>query len=301
MARVKRATKKQQQPAQPRWYTHRYTLTTALWLVVAAAGAAGLARLEAHAKTDLSDAPTRLVWQNAPNWLAQDSWSHVLPRIETQIDLDPRTQIYDANVCPWVRAQLEKTPWIREINQISKRHDGAVLVDAEFRTPFAYVRHRDTAYLCDEMGVRLPERAVADQINTREWWIIEGITNPPPPIGRTWSDPGLPDGLRLARFLYDNERDLGDRARRQLVAIDVANFDLARDPFAAKLQIVGVGRTARVYWGVAPGEEFAVETPPLQKIKMLRSVFDRLGQLPHNRFVDLRDEDVPLHGPLGEG
>ena len=258
---------------------------TVAWLGTFGAAAYGLNRLEPHAQR-LSTADTAIEWVNPPDWLHDEAWAHVLPELEAHIGLDPRTDVYDDRVCPWVAERLAGSAWIERIRSVTKQQNGRVKIQAEFRKPFAMAEHNGLAYLVDGGGVRLPTAAwPSSRVNRAGWYVLCGMASSPPRPGQRWQGEDLAAGLKLARFLEAAEHV---PFREEILAIDVGNFRGRRDPWAGRLQLITRNPTSYIHWGAPPGEEYDVEATAELKLAMLSTLYEASGKLPDAGPIDVR-------------
>ncbi len=265
-----------------------------LWLVSLLGAGYGLHRLEPYVRRT-NTAPVKIAWVGVPQWLTEPYWKHILGRLEQRIDLDPLTDPYDSRVAAYVGQRLAGSAWVERVREVLVQQDGRVAVRAEFRKPFAMIEKNAVAYLVDSAGVRLPMGFRSRGVNREGWLVIEGVSARPPEPGRRWIGRDAAAGLRLARFLV-NAEDAGNLPfRKEIVAIDVSNFDGRRDRRAGALQIVVRNPRCVIHWGLAPGEEGGVEASPQRKLAMLNALYAARGGLP-DRPIDVRSEDAILLG-----
>jgi hypothetical protein len=256
------------------------------WLGTFAVVAYGLHQLEPYARgTNTSD--TLLEWVRTPAWLHDANWQHVLPGLETRIQLHPDTDPYDARVCPYVAGRLARSPWVARVPRVTKQSNGRVKVWADFHKPFAMVERDRVAYLVDDEGVRLPEQWLAKNVNRRGWWLIEGVAQAGPKPGERWPGEDLAAGLKLARFLYRAEASGKLPFRDALHSIDVSNFDGNQNPWAGRLKLVTINPESCIHWGYPPGEEYDSESSAERKLQHLRTAH-QMGRLPGTKPLDIR-------------
>lgn len=274
------------------------------WVGTLAAVAWGMTRLERYVSESQPRVPCRLEWVDLPSWLRtpENEWVLRLD-VEPALSLGSDSDIHDPDVCRRVGQRLAASPWVAEVQRVSKQADGVVRVQASFREPVALVEVKGRAYPVDHDGVRLPREWNADQVDQTALYVITGVTTAIPDIGAVWEGkdpkktaPELAAGLKLVEFLrtaYGQGR-LSLALRSSLRALNVANVERRVKRFDGKLRIRTIHPRGYINWGEAPGEELGVEPSAKRKLDMLMTVFVKQGgQLPDGR-IDLSD-------PKGEG
>lgn len=271
-------------------HSGRRALMAIAWLVLLGGSAYGLSLLEAQARR-INQAPTRLEWVNAPLWLQEASWQHVLREIEAAVDLHPDTDIYDDTVCLYVATHVAQSPWVAVVSRVTKLHDGRVRIEADFRMPFTFVEHRGVAYLIDAHGTRLPPSLAAEFVNTEKWLPIRGVAASPPVIGQKWTGGDLQDGLKMVQFLYAAEVTEPLIFRDSIRAVDVSNYNYRRRAGDGWLTLITRNPRSYIHWGLPPGEEYGVESPARRKLAALARFYQDRGGFPDDGPIDIRDED----------
>ncbi|MEF8787656.1 MAG: hypothetical protein V5A84_01170, partial [Planctomycetota bacterium] len=146
-----------------------------------------------------------------------------------------------------VAAELEKSPWIREVRRVERRLPNRLLTDLEFREPSAVVSFEGGKYLVSRDAYWLPRRLY----RVPEDWTPQ---NTPPIIsenlaseplsGERWGDPAITVGARLCAFL----RRSGALAEVDVRAIDVTHVGPPLDD--AEIVLV-TADDVRIRWGGA--------------------------------------------------
>lgn len=296
--RRSRSGKKTPKPkAAPHWAPLRSARVwmALVWIGAFAAIAYGLNRLEPHVHS-INVSPTVIEWADAPEWLRDDSFATVLPGLEARIDLSEDADIYSDRVCAYVGEQLADSAWVGGIRRVTKQQNGHVRIYADFRKPFAMVDSGGFAYLVDERGVRLPLRWDSHSINRQGWFVIEGVSAPPPNPGERWAGGDIAAGLELADFLYKAETAGRMVFRDSIRAIDVGNYNGRRDARAGWLRLVTINPRSYIHWGLAPGEEYGVESSAELKLAKLSKWYRSDGKLPDRGPMDVRYDDAIAFG-----
>lgn len=188
-------------------------------------------------------------------------------------------------------------PWVRQVVSVSRRMDkrdpriGLIVLSAKYRQPAAAVQTEQGLRYVDREGFRLPDgqtpqymkwlprgpgmpprqacyihQGDAPDLEQIHYIEIQGVSTPPPPVGRKWDAKDLVEGLKLVDLVWSDPR-IG----KQIALVDVRNFDgrinpqesflrmIAKDPLAAG------AKTTEILFGQFPGSESAVGLPPDRK------------------------------------
>lgn len=152
-----------------------------------------------------------------------------------------------------------------------RRRVDQIVIQGQFRKPFALVRRGSTDYLVDPSGTRLPVEYTSGQVDALP--AIVNASGPLPRVGDLWRGGDLTDGLLLVRFLHAQKRAW----MSQIAAIDVANWDgQAR---ARPRLVLITDRGYRIAWGRAVGEEAGIEHPADEKVRALDAYYRSHGNL----------------------
>ncbi len=261
----------------------RLLRASAIALVVAIA-AVGLVIGMRHLKRNVHamaryDVTLRLEWQNLPDWLQTDANAHILRGIEQRADLHDYDHLLDPRVAQRVGESLTESDigWVKSVDRVVVRPDGAVAVSCQFRRPKAWVHHGRYCYLSDAEGVRLPGRYDPVDCRDNALMMIEGVESAPPPVGQAWGGVDLTSGLKLADLLVDRP------FRNQIESINVANHSGRRDKNRPHIELATDRASSRIWWGRPPGEEFGTEISAAQKLTLLETLYRQWGRIDMNR------------------
>lgn len=156
-----------------------------------------------------------------------------------------------------------------------------ITIDGPFRQPYALVRSGNLDYLVDITGTRLPVSYQAGQIDLLI--AITGTQTFPPQPGSVWPGSDVSDGLALIRLLYNDGRTSETTKPRpwldQVKAIDVSNSDGSRRD-QPRIVII-TERGGRIIWGRPVGQEFGVEIPPHEKLRLLDLEYAERRRIDH--------------------
>lgn len=165
--------------------------------------------------------------------------------------------LFEAGVLDRVRDVMEASPWIRDVEGIRLRYPnydrpGVLDMQLHLRTPVALVEREGLYYLTDREFLRLGEPY--DEAPT-DWFRVPAIVNIPeqteplPEPGEPWLDPGVQQGVAVARALHDwgIAREFPDRPIRR---IDLSNLHGRED--SRRGEIVLYAGSLRLIWGRSP-------------------------------------------------
>lgn len=257
----------------------------------------GAVRLHDYVRTSQTGAECRLEWVNLPSWLSEPSYAGVLQQITAAADLRPDDDIHDPNLCARIAANLQRSPWVAEVRNVTRQPDGVVRAAATFREPFAYVEVKGVAYLVDRNGVRLPSKtekltskAGDDSDDVWEnWFRITGVSGAIPNEGEAWTGTDVVAGLSLVQFLKEATARGEVPFRPALRAVDVANFMHPETGYGG-LRVRTTQPHGWIQWGLPPGEEFDIDASAARKLELLRSYYAKQGgQFPDGGIYDVQD------------
>jgi hypothetical protein len=254
----------------------------------------GLQRLEARVCAVESGPPCTIRCAEVPAWLSSLAFSdgtELLATILSRAGVSPADDLHDPGLCARVGESLLGSPWVARVRRVTKSADGEILVEADFREPFAFVEVRGTAYLVDREGVRLPHECDAAFVRPGEWLLLTGVSEPLPGApGERWAGEDLAAGLALVGRLREAARRGEIPFRSSLRAVDVGNYDLETDRFDGRLRIQTIHPRCYIRWGEPPGEAYPIEPSARRKLDMLRTLYVARGQFPPDRVIDVRNE-----------
>ena len=243
--------------------------------------------LEREVRTARAGVACELEWLDPPVWLTSDSSGRILRDIAAAANPGAGVDIRDPDLCRRITEGLQRSPWVAEVQRVSKQADGRIRVRALYREPFALVEVNGSAYLVDCAGVRLPVRYDVARVPDHywnDWFRIVGVAEQVPAEGELWPGDDLAAGLRLVEFLREATARGEVPFRSALRTIDVANYDLRVQKLEGQLRIHTVSPRCNIIWGMPPGEEYGVEPTARRKLDTLRTVYAERGQLPDDRI-----------------
>ncbi|MCC5829424.1 MAG: hypothetical protein JJU36_08250 [Phycisphaeraceae bacterium] len=186
---------------------------------------------------------------------------------------------------------VEVDPWIERVNSVRRVH-GRVLIEAEYRLPFAWVKdQRGGISMVDRVGHVLwrhddPDRVERLRASRPELGVITGELTSPPEEGAQWGSDRLGDALELLAYLADWEHF------EKIRAVDIRGDHPSTRRLRMELLMAGGGG---IVWGSAPGREIPMEVPAAQK---LRRISDLEGRNTDLIFRDGSRWAVDLHAAI---
>jgi hypothetical protein len=251
-----------------------------------------------------SDTPLKVVLKTKPEWMSDflaDQIAATVPRVSSSA--------FDHDLLVTAVAKLQKNPWVQKVHQVRRVYGeqpgDTIEVDCEFRSPVALVHFKDSYWLVDNDGVKLPEEFTADQvpkittgrdgrINIR---VIDGVRQPPPAAGQKWVGQDLAAGLELVKLFY------GKPYLEEVPTIDVSNF-AGRVHHGDPQLVLGTRYGTQVWWGrPITAKDFFVEVPASRKLQILQAAVQQRGRIDAGKsYLDVRYEDylVPADAPPAE-
>ena len=243
----------------------RLVIAVALFVILAGAFAVALyfVRGVLLASPAYTNTAPRVSLGTSPAWLPKEISDLVTAKIQRAVDAQ---SIFENDLARRVYDEAVKSPWIAAVNGVTKRRDGRIILEADFRRPFVLVRRlrvdAGPLIVVDEDGVVLPLPLRA--VRAGSFVTVDGVAGKPPAPGQVWEGLDLADGLRLMKLIRDA------RYLRDITVIDVRNHGGRINPADPHLIMVAqVGRGARTnirfgrfpidgqYYCVAPAQKLA--------------------------------------------
>lgn len=244
--------------------------------------------------------PLHVEWVDLPRWLphlAYEDGQFVLPAIESNVAGLLKRDLLDPQLASEFADRLRASPWIARVDRVTKRHDGEIRVQAEFRCPAAYVDVEKRAYLVDTNGVRLPVEKSTEDLPTENWLLITGLQAPTPAVGEAWDSEEVLAALRLVDFIETATKRGEVPFRAWLRSVDVANYDGKASSKDGKLRIRTLQPQCYIDWGLPPGGEGSIDAPAARKLSNLRRWFAKVGKFPPKVIEARWPEDVREREP----
>lgn len=234
--------------------------------------------------------PPRAVWARLrlvrmPAWMSPDIRKEIFQDIRK---VSRGRAISDEGLARDLYHAAAANPWIERVRRVVKYQDGVVVVDAQYRRPFAVAASaagNGELYVVDREGVVLP--LPPDRLDGRALVVIRDVAARPVSVGEKWDAPDLRDGLRLLDLIKDKPY------LREITTIDIRNWSevIPTEPRIRLRAERPDGSYTDVRFGrfpVADGLDYCIT--PERKIEYLdayyRSNGNRLAGA--NAFVDLQ-------------
>lgn len=199
--------------------------------------------------------------------------------------------IFDDTVVPRVHDAFAASPWIREVDLVTRRYPNTLVVRYSITQPALAPVHNGRSYLVDDRGLVLPLVFPAGEFEAfnhecaPRLMQVTGLPAPPRPgeqagdatgpATATWTGEGMRAALAMWNLLHDHVI----REHVDIEAIDVGNVGGAVDTRDSEVTLTvrahlpsgGVGRVVTVLWGRDPGRAGYGENTADTKLAMLKS------------------------------
>ncbi len=219
-----------------------------------------------------------------PEWLLSGIADKIIADIQSAIKDGGASDGYLAKDVSDAAAQ---NPWIAKVHKVTRQKDGTVLVQADFRCPFALVIFRPMGpgdvRVVDSDGVVLP--LSLRMVNARDFVRILEITTDPPPAGEKWDSKPLADALKLLNLIKD---------KPYISLINPIEIKIINDRVHLTMYApAGGGRRTKILFGRFPVDDLDYCVSPAGKIANLDNVvadnadvFDGIEQ------IDIQHDDA---------
>lgn len=215
---------------------------------------------------------------DAPAWMSEGIREQIRQTVAEPIDPDP----LDGWSLRMAAEALRHDPWVRDVNQVTRRTGGRVLVSARYRQPAAVIQARDGYHLVDAQGICLPGVYERHEVQSLGLVLVMGVPDPPPAeAGAVWPGEEVQAGLSLIRLLA--AEPYMDKIR---------SFDVSQRDERGRLRLVLHTESGTVRWGLPPGEEHAIEPDAAVKIGWLRQMAQRDSALSSGGQI------IDIYGPV---
>lgn len=178
-----------------------------------------------------------------------------------------------------------KLPVVKRVDSISRIFPNTLDVKLALRKPAAIVKYGDKSYLVDNEGVLLPnEYYLMPNPDYDSPYIRSSKLSKPPPVGSTWRDRGIAEGIELIAFLrLNNIHNLF-----KVLVVDVSN--VRKNGRSEKSDIVlWTEANTQIRWGCSSLIRQTSELTNEEKLKNLLSIAMSEGTaLKQMEYVDVR-------------
>ncbi|MBF8276446.1 MAG: ftsQ [Candidatus Brocadiaceae bacterium] len=178
-----------------------------------------------------------------------------------------------------------KLPVVKRVDSISRIFPNTLDVKLALRKPAAIVQYGNKSYLVDNEGVVLPnEYYLMPNPDYDSPYIRGSKLSKPPPVGSTWSDRGIAEGIELIAFLrLNNIHNLF-----KVVVVEVAN--VRKKGRSEKSEIIlWTEANTQIRWGCSSLIKQTSELTNEEKLQNLLSIAKSEGTaLKQMEYVDVR-------------
>ena len=255
-----------------------------LLLALAVAATIGLRTLDEQVRElpIVSRRAPQIQLHELPEWMPQGLREQLTRQASMTID----DHLFDEPLASRLAVRMAQSPWVNQVNKVSKHYGNVVTVDCNFRAPAALVRERGGLVLVDREGIRLPADVVRHSLASMDLLLIQGVSAAAPHTGARWDGEDLLAGLALADLIQRQ------RYANHIVAVNVSNYAGRSDPVAAHLELLAHDGT-HIRWGLPPFRESWREASTAQKLVSLEYAFETLdtAQSPVE-YIDIRQTKV---------
>lgn len=260
-----------------------------LWVLTFGGAAYGLHRLEPIAAQSLGDGSWRIEWTDTPIW-----FESIRPQIDAEAQRAAQTlesvPLHEEKLLEDIHSILRLSPWIADVEKLSKHANGLISVRARFRKPLTRVDVGNLGYLVDDEGHVLPGLTKVSARKPDEFIHLEDVAYAPPDLGQQWHGADVQAGLALIKFLATNA------PKPLLIELHAVSDRVPRSgpkDRAGPLRI----RTFHnnyILWGLPPGEEYDMEASATTKLERLTALFrQNNGRIPGDE-IDIRAKDATV-------
>lgn len=193
--------------------------------------------------------------------------------------------LFEKDLTKRVAAILESNPWVLKVHSVKKVFPSKLSIELELRRPSAVLRRNGTFYLLDDEGVVLPTWYYSWPSDQGKTPYIQNVhIRKTPKPGKSVDDLGIEAGIKLVKFLKDNN------AHRQLgiKVVDVSNVGLGRTVGESDI-VLWTKNGVAIKWGCSPQCQQVDELSDTEKLNNLYSVVKtEKSRLAHLEYVDVR-------------
>ena len=234
--------------------------------------------------------PDHVRLAEAPEWMTPAVRDELKRFVAGYVEPDP-LEVHSLRAAA---TALGRQPWVRQVEQVRRRADGGIEVRATYRRPVAVVQGRDGYHLVDAQAVRLPRlylpHHVEQLVEQTGIAMITGITAAAPPAGEPWPGEALAAALALVRLL-----------EAEPYADAIKRYDASGRDVRGRVRLTLYTDRGEIRWGLAPGQERAIEPDAAVKKRWLSQLHEARGDIDAGgRIVHLYGATVEVSNPSSD-
>lgn len=248
---------------------------------------------EGRLKTYIASHQTTRIQPQAVQLVDAPSWMSPLLTLQLQQQVADELMANPMDLTSLNRAvkTLQASPWVDNVQRITRTRDNTVTVHASYRQPVAMVQSQHGYHPIDNQLHRLPGLYLESQLKQVGLPVISGVRPTSTPAGMVWDDASLQAGLELVHMI-DSQPWFS-----QVKSVDVSQRDVRGRIRLALITHNG----GTVQWGYAPGKGHPIEVTDVAKLNALAGLYQRCGQIDAGgRTVDIFTQTVLVHQPVAD-
>lgn len=195
--------------------------------------------------------------------------------------------LYEDGLTRKIAEAYSKLPVVKRVDSITRIFPNTLDVKLALRKPAAIVQYGSKSYLVDNEGVILPnEYYLMPNPDYDSPYIRGSKLSKPPPVGSTWSDRGIAEGIELIAFLrLNNIHNLF-----KVLVVEVSNVRKRGRSEKSDI-ILWTEANTQIRWGCSSLIKQTSELTNEEKLQNLLSIAKSEGTaLKQMEYVDVRWE-----------
>ncbi len=129
------------------------------------------------------------------NSYLQDFVSEISP-----IDLNVSQSIFNTELSQQIALSYLKNPWVASVDRVSIEYPNRVHCRLQLRKPFILVYQENKYFLCDMVGIRLPNE-FTKETRPDVFPILSGNDESLPEIGCLWKEASFCEAIKILQFI----------------------------------------------------------------------------------------------------
>ncbi len=195
--------------------------------------------------------------------------------------------LYEDGLTRKIADAYSKLPVVKRVDSITRIFPNTLDIKLALRKPAAIVQYGSKSYLVDNEGVLLPnEYYLMPNPDYDSPYIRSSKLSKPPPVGSTWSDRGIAEGIELIAFLrLNNIHNLF-----KVLVVEVSNVRKRGRSEKSDI-ILWTEANTQIRWGCSSVIKQTSELTNEEKLQNLLSIAKSEGTaLKQMEYVDVRWE-----------